>query len=211
MQSETQKIEKRKLRYLKNREKNLLYAKEYREKNKGKAKIDNRKWYLKNKKRRKEYSQSDDRKAYQQKYRKTDARKKSLKKYNNSPERKEKMRLYVLNRRRTDISFRIKNNLSRRLSHAIEAKRTTKTSRAIHYVGCTITELMAHLEKLFAPGMNWSNYGKWHIDHIKPCALFDHTDDEQIKTCWHFTNLQPLWAVDNIKKNSFYKGVRILN
>jgi len=51
--------------------------------------------------------------------------------------------------------------------------------------------------------MTWSNYGKgWHIDHIKPCASFDLSNPEQQKICFHYTNLQPLWAIDNIKKGA---------
>ena len=49
--------------------------------------------------------------------------------------------------------------------------------------------------------MTWDNYGEWHIDHIKPCCGFDLTDFEQQKKCFHYTNLQPLWAKDNITKN----------
>jgi DNA/RNA endonuclease G (NUC1) len=51
--------------------------------------------------------------------------------------------------------------------------------------------------------MNWENYGKngWHIDHIIPCASFDLTDPKQQKNCFHYTNLQPLWAADNIRKS----------
>ena len=48
--------------------------------------------------------------------------------------------------------------------------------------------------------MTRKNYGLWHVDHIKPCFSFDLTDPEQQKICFHYTNLQPLWALENIKK-----------
>ena len=52
--------------------------------------------------------------------------------------------------------------------------------------------------------MTWQNYGDgWHIDHIHPCAAFDLTDPEQQKACFHWSNLQPLWAIDNFRKSSF--------
>ncbi len=68
--------------------------------------------------------------------------------------------------------------------------------------GCTPAELMAHLELKFTPGMSWATYGLlgWNIDHIKPCENFDLTDPAQQRECFHFTNLQPMWAVDNLKK-----------
>ena len=59
---------------------------------------------------------------------------------------------------------------------------------------------MDHLESLFVPGMTWDNQGEWHIDHVIPCAAFDLTDPAQQSECFHYTNLQPLWAVDNLKK-----------
>jgi hypothetical protein len=71
-------------------------------------------------------------------------------------------------------------------------------------VGCTIDELKIHLESLFVEGMTWENYGngtnKWNIDHIIPCLYFDLTDAEEQRKCFHYTNLRPLWGIDNIKK-----------
>ena len=62
--------------------------------------------------------------------------------------------------------------------------------------------LWNHLEKQFQSGMTRENHGKWHIDHIIPCTAFDLTDPEQQKKCFHYTNLQPLWAIDNMKKSN---------
>jgi len=66
----------------------------------------------------------------------------------------------------------------------------------------TPLELMDYLEKMFTDGMTWDNYGQWHLDHIRPCASFDLSDVEQRKACFHFTNLQPLWAKDNLIKGT---------
>ena len=66
--------------------------------------------------------------------------------------------------------------------------------------------LWQHLEKKFQPGMTRENYGLWHVDHIIPCASFDFSDPKQQKKCFHYTNLQPLWATDN-----FSKGAKIIS
>jgi len=62
------------------------------------------------------------------------------------------------------------------------------------------------LETKFLEGMDWDNYGiyGWHIDHIKPCSLFNLENIEEQKKCFHYTNLQPLWAIDNLKKGNKY-------
>jgi len=72
----------------------------------------------------------------------------------------------------------------------------------VEVMGCTSLELKVHLESQFTEGMSWDNYGVngWHIDHVIPCASFDLTDPIQQKTCFHFSNLRPMWARENIKK-----------
>jgi len=66
------------------------------------------------------------------------------------------------------------------------------------------TEARRHLEALFQPGMTWSNMHLWHIDHIKPISSFNLNDPVQVRECFNLKNLQPLWAVDNIKKSNKY-------
>ena len=91
-------------------------------------------------------------------------------------------------------------NLRRRMSFVLAGAR--KAAHSIELLGCTRDELRAHLERQFTSGMTWDNYGVkgWHIDHRKPCAAFDLTNSEQQKECFHYTNLQPLWAKDNLAK-----------
>lgn len=101
---------------------------------------------------------------------------------------------------------RLLSALRRRLVEAVRQKRGHKSANTVALLGCTIPELRARLESLFAPGMSWDNYGPltWHIDHIKPCAKFDLTQPDQQRACFHYTNLQPLWAGDNILKGDKY-------
>ncbi len=98
--------------------------------------------------------------------------------------------------------------LNRRMSHGI--RRSLKDGKAGRpwesFVNYTVHDLKAHLEALFLPGMSWENIGKWHIDHKKPCALFFFTgpSDPQFIECWSLSNLQPLWATDNLHKWAKY-------
>lgn len=78
--------------------------------------------------------------------------------------------------------------------------------RSFDLLGYTLSDLMAHLEKNFLPGMSWENYGKggWHIDHIIPRSAFNYEtpDDIDFRRCWALTNLQPLWEADNMIKGN---------
>lgn len=96
--------------------------------------------------------------------------------------------------------YRISSRLRTRLKNAIRYK--LKTGSAIRDLGCSIYFFKSYLEKMFTPGMSWENYGKWHIDHIRPLASFDLTDRLQLLQACNYTNLQPLWALDNMKKGA---------
>jgi hypothetical protein len=103
-----------------------------------------------------------------------------------------------------DIQFRISTILRSRLGKAI--KDEFKIGSAIKDLGCSITELKSYLESKFLTGMTWDNYGLdgWHIDHIKPLSAFNLSDKKQILEACHYTNLQPLWAKDNLSKSDNY-------
>lgn len=103
-------------------------------------------------------------------------------------------------RRKTDLGFRLASNLRTRVRRSL--RDGWKAGSAVRDLGCTIPELRTHLEAKFQPGMTWENWSRtgWHIDHIRPLASFDLTDREQFLEACHYTNLQPLWAMDNLKK-----------
>lgn len=105
-------------------------------------------------------------------------------------------------RRRTNESYRVADNLRRRVNLALKGKCKSKSTEKL--LGCSFEECKLYLESLFAKGMGWDNYGDWHIDHIRPCASFDLTDVKQQSECFHYTNLQPLWAKDNLIKKDKY-------
>jgi len=107
-------------------------------------------------------------------------------------------------KRQTDIKFKILSSLRHRLNMSVI--NNYKSAPTKELLGCTVEFLKKHLETQFTDNMNWNNYSYygWHIDHIKPCASFDLSKDLEQRKCFHYTNLQPLWAKDNLEKGAKY-------
>jgi hypothetical protein len=117
-----------------------------------------------------------------------------------------KMAVYAVRRYheklKFDVQYTIRQRLSGQIYKAVKRGGGVKSAKTMVLCGCSIADLMEHLQSQFKEGMHWNNYGKWHIDHIRPCASFDLTDPEQQRQCFHYTNLQPLWARENIQKGA---------
>lgn len=128
-----------------------------------------------------------------------DWRRKNLEKLRNQA--KERMR----KRRSEDTAFRVLSNLRARIYHVVKRGKGKKADRTLALTGCSVGFLMEHLEGQFLAGMNWGNHGKgegkWSIDHIRPCNAFNFLDSEQQRACFHYSNLRPLWDLDNIRKS----------
>ena len=105
-------------------------------------------------------------------------------------------------RREEDPQYNIKMALHVRLYDAVKHQKGIKSLKTLELLGCTVDQLCTFLEAEFTEGMTWENYGDWHIDHMRPCASFDLTIPEEQQKCFHWTNLQPLWAQDNIRKGA---------
>ena len=114
-----------------------------------------------------------------------------------------KAKIYYKLRKKEDINYRIRKMLRDRINSAIG--KNYKQSLALELLGCSIYKVKQYLEQQFKEGMNWKNHGiyGWHIDHIIPCCRFDLTKLDEQKKCFHYTNLQPLWANENLSKNRF--------
>ena len=114
---------------------------------------------------------------------------------------------YTLKRRRDNKNFGLAAKLNKMVANAI--KLNCKHSIAQDILGCSIQEAKTYLESKFLPRMSWENWSRtgWHVDHIKPCHLFDLTNEEEQKKCFHYTNLQPLWAKDNLKHAQYSNPV----
>ena len=104
----------------------------------------------------------------------------------------------------TDLFFKMKTLIRNRIRISIKRKMTGK----INLLGCSVEQLQRYIESLFQEGMSWENWSPngWHLDHIKPLASFDLSQEAEILNAYNFNNLQPLWAKDNISKGAKYSG-----
>jgi hypothetical protein len=213
-----------KQQYLKNKERKKKLSNQWYLKNREKRKETNKQWYLKNKERRKEINK--------QWYLKNRERKSELgkkwylknrEKHNNESKKwflknkerkseiskqwylknKEHIRERNKKRRKTDITYKLITNLRRRTTLALKGK--SKSANTMTLLGVTNIQLVwKHLESTFKPGMTKENHGLWHIDHIRPCSSFDLSKPEEQAKCFHYTNLQALWAYENLSKSDKY-------
>lgn len=169
-----------------NKEKFQQYALDYQETNKDKISKYQKEWYLKNKEKHLNQSKI------------------------NYLKNKDKIIIKQKINRYNNVIIRISKNLRRKVLAAI--KENWKSGHTIELLGCSVEFLNNHLESQFKTGMSWDNYGRgwgnkgmseWHIDHIKPCASFDLSKPEEQQKCFNYTNLQPLWAKENLSKNKY--------
>ena len=128
----------------------------------------------------------------------TEKVKESKKKYYEKT--KSKSITVLKNKYKNDELYRLKVNLRRRISHYLKSKNIIKTNTTFDIIGCSPEFLKQYLEEKFTKGMSWGLIGQIHIDHIIPLS-FAKTEEELYKLC-HYTNLQPLWAEDNLKKSN---------
>jgi hypothetical protein len=154
------------------------------------------------------YRLSDSKKYKQQqkKYRNSNKEKESIRNKKWLDENKQKRTEYCINyeknRKKIDPTFKVLRNVRVRLNLFLKTKNLIKPEQTMSLVGCRLEALIEHLESKFLYGMSWENYGKdgWHIDHKIPLSSAK-TDREIYELC-HHTNLQPLWAKDNLKKSN---------
>jgi len=148
-------------------------------------------------------------KKYRKRYR--EANKKKIKEYNKGYREANKGKIrkynnnYIKERRREDPQYHFKCAFSNLIRRALKKKGSSKRGYSWEkIIGYTTQDLMKHLEKQFTEGMTWDNYGKWHVDHIKPQSAFNFLSykDKEFQECWALINLQPLWAKDNIIKSN---------
>jgi hypothetical protein len=114
----------------------------------------------------------------------------------------------VFHVRKSDPIWLMQKYMRTRIYNALKLGHAIKRGRSHELLGCDSNALKMHLEPMFSDGMNWDNYGRWHIDHIRPVASFDLTTKGGQLAAFNYRNLQPLWAFDNWSKGSRYMGVK---
>jgi|ERR1035437_25665 hypothetical protein len=159
----------------------------------------------------KEYSVRPEVIKHKKKYRKERYARPEIKKqekirkriHRQKPETKILIRAYEKEKLATDINFLLAKRLRSRINQVIRKGKGQKAGSAVGDLGCSIQHLKLHLELFFDEGMSWNNYGTggWVIDHIKPLSYFDLTNREQFLEACNYKNLQPLWEIDNFRKN----------
>ena len=189
---------------------NLENRKEYNDKNKEILLIKRKEYYNKNreilieKSRQRNSQNKEKRSEYNKNYRKDNIEKevKRWKEYygKNKKDLITKSVKRTLNKRKQSPIERLKHNVRNRTIEIFKHFYTEKKDKTFDIVGCSPLELKIHLEQKFTEGMSWDNQGKWHIDHIIP--LSSATNEDGLYKLCYFTNLQPMWAADNIKKGA---------
>ncbi len=180
---------------LKNSERNKDTSKLYYENNKEKISERKKKYNLENKNKLKEY-----RKEYNLKNRKKNASINKLYYQDN--------KVYILdkfnNRLKNDSFFKLKHNLRTNVRNSLTKYGYTKKSKTYELIGIDYISFKKYIEAQFKEGMNWENYGEWHLDHKIPIS-WAKNENEAIELC-HYSNYQPLWAFDNLSKGNRYKN-----
>jgi len=201
-----------------NREKLRIRARARYRANIEKERVRVRAWHVANPDYAKQYEKSAKRRAYKARLEKTDhvqerrrlyRMEHSRAEYHQQYERAYRARRKELHnlKQACDLQYRLRRAVRARLRQAI--RKNQKQGSAVESLGCTIDFLRVYLEKQFLPGMTWSNFGRldgeqrtWQIDHIHPLSAFDLTDPFQLIQACHYTNLAPMWAIDNRRKGN---------
>jgi hypothetical protein len=161
-----------------------IAEKKWRENNKEYLSNKSKNWYEQNKEHRKQYL-----KEYREK---------------NIDKIRETKRNYEKTRKANDPIYKLINNFRTAIYQVLKENQIQKNGHYFETLKYSPENLIEHLESKFKDNMTWDNYGKWHVDHIKPISSFQITEigDDEFMTCWSLKNLQPLWSDENIRKSN---------
>ena len=191
--------------------------KEYREKHRDKCDARSKAWAECNRERSRQIKQAwkkrnmETVRRHAREKARRDSEKIKIKKKQYRSENPHIARDYIKEIRKNNLSRRISDNIGNQMRSALFRNKGRKSWEAI--VGYSVESLINHLGTKFSEGMTWENYGEWHIDHIRPISSFDFETEplKAAKECWAIGNLQPLWAIDNIRKSNHWEGLKNVN
>lgn len=196
------------------RKKKAEYQKQYVEKNKERVYLQRKQWRENNKDKvremRKRYKEKHPDKVRENKKRYRETHKDYFKDYykDNKEKLNKKASERYSKRRKEDLIFKLKSDIRTMIRLSVKNRTNysfVKNKSTEEILGCSLNFFIQYLENKFQEGMTLENHGKWHIDHIIPLSSAN-TEEEVYKLC-HYTNLQPLWAKDNLRKsNKILKG-----
>ena len=202
MRDKEKERDRKKVWYEANKEKLKAKSKSYYEANKEKLKD----YYEANKEKLNAQSKAhyevnkEKRKAQGKEYREANREKRKAQNKAYREANRERLNAWRIQRKAKDPFLKMKCNLRNRTYQAFKNGGYKKNTKTAETLGAEFQEVFDHLENLFTEGMEWSNQGEWHVDHITPLASAN-TKEELIALC-HYTNLQPLWAEENLRKGS---------
>jgi hypothetical protein len=183
---------------LKNQESLKIKRDLYRLQNSDKIKTRQRKYYLEN-----ADELNKKHREYHKEYRKKNVDKLNEYRKKNLDKIKSRAKAWEAKKRKHDPLFRLIGNLRTRTYIYCRSIGLNKERKTIDSLGCTLSEFKEHMQSKFLDNMTWDNYGIWHVDHIKPISLA--TNEQEVFELNHYTNLQPLWGKDNLKKGNKYE------
>jgi len=191
---------KNKKYYLDNKEKIHRYCKEYSNSNKDKISIQKKIYYLEKKEdileKRKKY-RSDNKEKFKEKDKNYQINnREKINEYNSN---------YIKNKKKSDPLFKISTNIRNLIWISINKMGFSKKSDTQNIIGCDFHEFKLYIESQFLSGMNWENYGKWHLDHKVPVSWA--TNEEEVYKLNHYLNFKPMWAEDNMKKGNRFSDL----
>lgn len=109
---------------------------------------------------------------------------------------------WVKARESRDPAYALLRRVGSRVAAAVATAKARKSRKTIRLLGCSPYALTMHIESMFRDGMTWANRSEWHLDHVIPLAAFDLHDSQQQAKAFHYSNLQPLWARENMSKGA---------
>jgi hypothetical protein len=153
------------------------------------------------------YEKQPRRKAYKREYDKIPQMHEYKRRYRRDYDKRPKRREYnkkLRDKLKNTPSIKAKNAIRLSILQALGIRGISKSAITVEYLGCSVEFFKLYIESKFTEEMSWENHGLhgWHLDHIRPCASFDLSIIEEQKKCFHYTNYQPLWAIDNLKKGA---------